>query len=185
MSKNRDRICPVEKAGSLDTRLRRLVQNPRRLLKPYLTEGMTVLDFGCGPGFFSIEIAKMVGRSGRVIAADLQDGMLRIIRDKIIGTELESRIVLHRCEANKIGLAETVDFALLFYVVHEIPDKDRFFEEITSLLNPGGRVLIVEPPFHIDKRKFEITLDTARAAGLAVTARPHLYFNKCALLTKV
>ena len=68
------RVCPVEIAGHLDNRIRRWVQNPQKILEPYVEEGMVVLDIGCGPGFFSIDMAKMVGRSGRVIAADLQEG---------------------------------------------------------------------------------------------------------------
>ena len=60
MSKNDNiRVCPAELAGTLDNPLRRLFQNPERILKPYLTRGMTVLDLGCGPGYFSIEIAKL------------------------------------------------------------------------------------------------------------------------------
>jgi ubiquinone/menaquinone biosynthesis C-methylase UbiE len=70
------------------------LQNPRKILGPYIKEGMTVLDVGCGPGFFSIELAQMVGKSGRVIASDLQEGMLRKLREKIQGTEFEERITL-------------------------------------------------------------------------------------------
>ena len=56
--------CPVEMAGSLDFRLRRQFQNPQKILAPYIREGMTALDMGCGPGFFSIDMAQMVGKSG-------------------------------------------------------------------------------------------------------------------------
>jgi len=67
-----DLVCPVEKAGILDNRLRRLVQDPKIILKPYLKEGMIALDVGCGPGYFSLDMARMVGKTGRVIACDLQ-----------------------------------------------------------------------------------------------------------------
>jgi len=100
----KNRVCPVTLARFLDNRIRRWLQDPRKILRPYIKEGMTVLDVGCGPGFFSIELARMVGKSGRVIASDLQEGMLRKLRDKIRGTELEERITLHRCEKNKLGL---------------------------------------------------------------------------------
>ena len=71
------RVCPVALSGSLDNRIRRWLQNPEKILRPYITEGMAVLDVGCGPGFFSLEMARMVGKSGRVIAADMQEGMLQ------------------------------------------------------------------------------------------------------------
>jgi len=185
MSNRSNRICPVEKADSLDTKTRRLFQNPRRILKPYIKSGMAVLDFGCGPGFFTLDMARMVGPSGRVIAADLQEGMLRIVRDKINGTELENRIILHKCEPDKIGLTDNVDFALLFYIVHEIPHKDKFFQEIAALLKPQGRAFIVEPPFHVNKQAFQTTLDKARAAGLEITASSNMFFKRHALLIKV
>ena len=77
MSDGNKRVCPVERAGSLDNRFRRWLQDPRKILSPHIKEGMTVLDLGCGPGYFTIDIAQMVGKSGRVIAADLQEGMLK------------------------------------------------------------------------------------------------------------
>ena len=120
MTENKnDKVCPVEKAGVLDNFLRRLLQNPQKILKPYISKGMKVLDFGCGPGIFSVEMAKMVGDSGKVIAADLQDGMLEKVRQKIKGTELEKRIELHECESVKIGVTEKLNFLLVFYVVND------------------------------------------------------------------
>ena len=70
MDNDNNRVCPVELANSLDSKIRRWIQNPRRILAPYIKEGMTVLDVGCGPGFFSVEMAKMVGNKGKVIAAE-------------------------------------------------------------------------------------------------------------------
>ena len=184
MKDRKDRICPVEKADSLDTRFRRWFQNPKKILKPYIKEGMTVLDLGCGPGFFSVELAQLVGSSGKVIAADLQKGMLEKLKEKIKETELEKRITLHKCEEDKIGLTENVDFVLTFYVVHEIPDKDKLFAEIETLLKPNGQILIVEPPFHVSKPVFENTIQKAKAAGFAEVERPKVLFNKAAVFRK-
>ncbi|NOY22761.1 MAG: class I SAM-dependent methyltransferase [Acidobacteria bacterium] len=184
MSNRNNRICPVERAGSLDTRIRRWTQNPQRILGPYIEEGMTALDIGCGPGFFSVDMARMVGKSGRVIASDLQEGMLQKVRDKIRGTELEERITLLLCKENKIGVSEQVDFVLLFYVVHEVPDKESLFNEITTILRPNGQVFMVEPPFHVSKKAFEDTIKKANDAGLTVVERPRLFLNKAVLLKK-
>ena len=184
MSDRRNRVCPVERAGHLDNRIRRWLQNPQTILGPYIEKGMTVLDVGCGPGFFSIEMAKMVGNSGRVIASDLQEGMLQKVRDKIKGSELEKRITLHLCGANKIGISETVDFVLLFYMVHEVPNKESFFHEIGTLLKQNGQVLIVEPPLHVSKTAFAETVQKARDVGLTDTKGPSMLFHKTAILKK-
>ena len=91
MNKNiKTSVCPVEKSGMLDNRFRKLFQNPRKILKPFIKEGMVVLDLGCGPGFFSIEIARLLNKSGTVICADLQDGMLDVVREKIKGSDNEN-----------------------------------------------------------------------------------------------
>jgi ubiquinone/menaquinone biosynthesis C-methylase UbiE len=184
MSDQGRRVCPVERAGSLDNRIRRWLQNPQKILKPYIEEGMTVLDVGCGPGFCSIDMAQMVGKSGRVIAADLQEGMLQKVRDKIKGTELEERITVHKCEETKIGVSEYVDFVLLFYMVHEIPKKEEFFNEIRKILRPNGQVLIVEPPFHVSKTAFEETVRKAKEVGFTDMEGPNVLLSKTVLLKK-
>jgi ubiquinone/menaquinone biosynthesis C-methylase UbiE len=180
----KNRVCPVKIAGCLDNRFRRWLQDPQKILRPYIKEGMTVLDVGCGPGFFTVDMALMVGKSGRVIAADLQAGMLQKLKEKIQGTELEERIVLHECEKNKLGLSGGVDFVLAFYVVHEIPNQEDFFNEIKSILKPNGQVLIVEPPFHASKRVFEETIGKARDAGFTIAEQPKMFLNKAVLLQK-
>jgi SAM-dependent methyltransferase len=57
--------------------LRRLLENPMRLLGPHVQAGTTVLDLGCAPGFFTLPLARMVGPASRVIALDVQPRMLR------------------------------------------------------------------------------------------------------------
>lgn len=182
MKDAKHRVCPVKRAGSLDNRIRKWLQDPRRILGPYIKEGMVVLDVGCGPGFFSVDIAGMVGKSGRVIACDLQDGMLQKLRKKVEGTELEKRITLHKCEKDRLGLSDVVDFVLAFYVIHEIPNQEGFFREIQSILRPNGEVLIVEPPFHASKKEFDETIRIARDIGLVAVEGPRIFLNKVLLL---
>jgi ubiquinone/menaquinone biosynthesis C-methylase UbiE len=184
MKDKKDRICPVERADSLDNRLRRWIQNPRRILRPYISEGMTVLDFGCGPGYFTVDIAQMVGPGGHVIAADLQEGMLQKLEGKIKGTDLENNIVLHKCAEDKIGISEQVDFVLTFYVLHELPDQAAYFKEIASILKPGGRVFIVEPPFHVSKSDFLKINNLARENGFIPEKGPGIFLNKTLMLKK-
>jgi ubiquinone/menaquinone biosynthesis C-methylase UbiE len=184
VKEEKNRVFPVEKAGSLENRFRRWLQNPQKILKPYIEQGMTVLDIGCGPGFFSIDMAQMVGKSGRIIAADLQEGMLQKMKDKIRGTELEKRITLHRTEKNKIGVSEEVDFVLAFYVLHEMPDQKDFFEELKSILRPDGQALIVEPPFRVSKKAFEETIKQAVDAGFTPVKGPKVFLSKTIVLKR-
>ncbi|MHB8808995.1 MAG: class I SAM-dependent methyltransferase [Desulfobulbaceae bacterium] len=139
---------------------------------------------GCGPGFFTLEIARLVGPAGRVIASDLQEGMLAKILAKIRGSGLAPRITLHRCREGRIGVSEQVDFVLAFYMVHEVPDQAAFFREIHSLLRPGGQVLVVEPPLHVSNKDFTATLATARTAGFTTAPGPKVLLSKTAILRK-
>ncbi|MCJ8500263.1 class I SAM-dependent methyltransferase [Desulfatitalea alkaliphila] len=178
-------VCPVQRAGSLDSSIRRWFQNPRKILAPYIHEGMVALDVGCGPGFFTVALADMVGDAGRVVACDLQDEMLLKLRAKIDETPQQDRITLHKCEADRIGVTGRVDFVLAFYVLHEIPDQLGFFEEMRSILLPVGHVLVVEPPFHVSRKAFNATIGRALETGFATVAAPRILFSKTALLQLV
>ena len=177
-----NRVCPVERAGGLDTLLRRLIQNPHRLLKLYLHNGMTVLDMGCGPGFFTIPMAEMVGPTGRVIAADLQQGMLDLVRKKVQTKPLKDRITLHLCQPMDSGIKTKVDFILAFYLVHEVPNQEMFFSEMAATLKPGGQFLIVEPIFHVSRSDFLATIHFAHTSGLIEKHHPRIFMSRSVLL---
>lgn len=176
------RVCPVEHTGSLDNVFRKWIHNPKKLLGEYVKEGMVVLDIGCGPGLYSVEMAKMVGKSGSVVAVDLQEGMLQKLKDKIQGIEIEKIITLHRCKENEIGISEKIDFALAFYMVHEVPDQEKFFEEIKSILKPNGNFLIIEPKFHVSKQAFEETIEKAITIGFEPIKKPKVFFSRAVVL---
>jgi ubiquinone/menaquinone biosynthesis C-methylase UbiE len=180
---NKNRVCPVELSRGLDSIVRRWIQNPEKILAPYITQGMSVLDVGCGPGFFSIEIAEMVGATGKVFAADLQEGMLQRVRSKVKGTEAEKRITVIKCDPGKINATEMVDFILAFYVVHEVPDKNSFFKQLRNILKGDGQFLLVEPKlFHVSRKDFEATISIAENNGFKVCNGPKLRFSWSALL---
>jgi ubiquinone/menaquinone biosynthesis C-methylase UbiE len=177
------RICSWKIAFALDNPVRRLIHNPQKILGGYIEPGQTVLDLGCGPGTFSIAMAKMVGESGKVIAVDVQEEMLQLVRKKAAQQGLESRIVTCRSDPDRIGLSEKVDFALAFYMVHEVPNAEAFLKEVACMLKPKGKLLIVEPKMHVSAAAFEKTIDIARQAGLSPITEPKIRFSRCKLLS--
>jgi ubiquinone/menaquinone biosynthesis C-methylase UbiE len=183
MDNQRSRVCPVGLASSLESNIRRWLQDPQKILSPFVERGMTVLDIGCGPGFFSIDMAKMVGSTGTVVSADLQDGMLHKLSTKIRGTELEGRIHLVKCERDKINVSEKIDFGLAFWMVHEVPDKESFFRQLKAVLNNKAKILLVEPKlFHVSRKEFEATTSLAEHAGFVVSRGPQLLLCWSAVL---
>lgn len=177
-----DKVCSAEHAGVLDNWLRRLLQNPDKILRGLITDGQTAIDVGCGPGVFTLAMAKLAGEKGCVIAADLQQEMLDKVRAKAREAHLESRIRFHKCESDKIGLDTTVDFALAFYMVHEVPDPEAFLREIYSFIKPGGKLFLVEPKFHVSASAFAKTVDLATKIGFKKIGKPRISFSRAVLL---
>ncbi|HET6454234.1 MAG TPA: methyltransferase domain-containing protein [Armatimonadota bacterium] len=178
------KVCPARRAGVLDNRGRKLLQNPDKILAKLVQPGQRVLDIGCGPGFFSLAMARIVGEEGLVIAADLQQEMLDRLRRHARADGLEPRIQLHRCQTDRIGLDETVDFALVFYMIHEVPDTEAFLREMHCILRSGGGLLLVEPKFHVSASSFRSTVDLACAIGFKATAEPRIFLSRSVLLKR-
>jgi len=183
-STEKNKVCSVERARVLDISLRKLIHNPNKMLKPFIKEGMTVMDLGCGPGFFTFEMAKLVGPTGKVTAVDLQDGMIEIVRKKITNSILEKNIELHKCQNDKIGLSKTFDFILIFYMLHEVPDQSIFLQEVFSLLNPGGIVLISEPKFHVTESDFDKSKKILRNIGFEIIEEPKVFFSRSVVIKR-
>ena len=166
------RVCPHTISFFLDNWFRKLIQNPKRIVGPYIKEGDTIIDMGCGPGFFSIEMAKMVCKNGRVIAVDLQEKMITHVKRKAVKHGVHDRMEFHQCAAERIGLSLKADFILAYYMVHETPSLENFFQEIAGLLNQGGQMLVVEPRFHVNKAMFAETREEGEKAGLRAVDFP-------------
>ena len=104
----------------------------------YVQEGMTAMDVGCGMGHFSIGMANLVGKSEKVIAVDLQQKMLDVMLKRVRRAGVADRIIPHRCETGNIDVSETADFILAFWMVHEVANQKDFFNQLKSVLAPGG-----------------------------------------------
>jgi ubiquinone/menaquinone biosynthesis C-methylase UbiE len=178
-------ICPSELAGGLDNSFRRLLHNPQKILRPFIKEEMTILDVGCGPGFFSVEMAKMLNGTGKLIAADVQEGMLDKIRKKIKGTDLEQRIELHKSDYDNIGVAEKVDFVLAFWMVHEVRNQKKFFEELMSILKPNGLIFIIEPKIHVPQKAFTAMVNMLKESGFTIIESSKVFFSRTIVLTNI
>lgn len=178
-------ICSHKMAFMLDNWVRKLFQNPRRIIGEYINEGDTAIDLGCGPGFFSIEMARLVGSKGKVIAADLQEEMLEHVKRKTAAKNLTGRIEFHRCKSDRIGLQldKKADFILAFYMVHETPNPAAFFEEVKLLLSKGGKFLVVEPRMHVNREMYGKMIEWAENAGFHLLDTPGKKGGHSALFT--
>lgn len=178
-------VCPWWLGPLLTIPLRRWVQDPARILAPYVQEGMTVLEPGPGMGFFTLDLARLAGDSGRVIAVDLQPRMLKGLMRRAAKAGVEGRIETRVAEPARMGIADLkaqVDFALAFAMVHELPSASDFFAELAPCLKPGGIVLMVEPAGHVPDEVFAAQVKAGEAAGLTMTERPKIWRSLTAVL---
>ncbi len=181
-------VFSAKNAAHLDTRLRRFIYRPDRLAERYVKPGDRVLDFGCGPGFFTREFAKRAGENGQVFSEDLQEEMLGIVRGKMETEGLLSRVTLHQCRPDSINLPAdlngTFDAAFTIFVVHEVPDPVKLFQEIALLLKPGGTLFYTEPPIIVSGKEYRKNLEFAEEAGLRLVERRWYFVNRAAVLKK-
>ena len=119
--------------------LRRILQKPHTFLPQLVKEGMTVAEIGCGTGFYTIELARLVGAGGKVFAVDLQAEMLDLAGKRAQKANLGERIEFIQCSKEKIELPARVDFALTMWVVHEATHRVNFIRQIEKILKPHGR----------------------------------------------
>lgn len=169
------RVCPWWKGYLLLSPLRRLRESPSKMLRPWVREGMTVLEPGPGMGFFTLDLARLVGPSGRVVAVDLQERMLTRLRRRARRRGLADRIELRLGHGESLGIDDLlgrVDLCVAIHVTHEMPDAGLFFREVGGALTGGGEVLLVEPPDHVSETELDEMLVAAEEGGLEVVRRP-------------
>jgi ubiquinone/menaquinone biosynthesis C-methylase UbiE len=177
-------ICPWWLAYTFDNPLRRYFHDPQVILMPYLRGGMTAIDLGCGMGYFSRAMAKIVGDAGKVISLDLQTEMLAITRKRAEKDGVARRIQFLLAKEDDLGVTELVDFALAFWMVLEVADTQNFFRQTYRILKPEGTFLIAEPKMHVTQAQFDAMLPFAAEAGFHITAAPSIRLSRSVVCKK-
>ena len=169
------KVCPPWVGYVLLNPLRKFFENPKKIFGPFVREGMIVLEPGCGMGYFTLPLARMVGAQGRVVAAEIQDKMLSVLSRRARRAGLLDRLDLRHIKEDGLGVGDLsgkVDFTAAIHVVHEVPDQTVFFKEVWKALKPGGKLLVIEPKGHISQKEFEKTVATATEVGFSPDAFP-------------
>lgn len=183
--KNALHVCPPWMTWTLINPFRNLTQDPRKILRPFVKEGDTVLDVGCGPGYFATAMAGLVGEHGLVIAADIQEWMLERVRRRAKKAGLSERVRVHLARPDGLDIgSDRVDFALAFWMAHEVPDKEGLFAEILACLAAGGTLLLVEPRMHVNAKAFAAIAGIAERSGFISAGPVSIRLSRAALLRK-
>ena len=132
-------------AGWLDRPEREAEEAPSKAIAALdIPAGAVVADVGAGSGYYTVRLSRVVGSSGRVVATDLQAGMLDIIRAKIAREKLTNvELVLGRAD-DPVLPANTFDLVLMVDVYHELASPQVFVRKLKDALKPDGRLVLIE-----------------------------------------
>ncbi len=110
-----------------------------------LRQGHKVLDLAGGTGDLSLKFSNLVGKSGQVVLADINEAMLRVGRDRIIDKGQSENISIAQVNAEVLPFADnTFDCVCIAYGLRNVTDKDKALASMQRVLKPGGRLLVLE-----------------------------------------
>ena len=95
---------------------------------------------------------------------------------------LADRIYAHLCRADELEIEDRIDFILAFWMVHEVPDRKKFFNNLKSVLGVEGKILIAEPKMHVTLGDLKKTVELAQSCGWHCIETPEIRLSHAALL---
>jgi ubiquinone/menaquinone biosynthesis C-methylase UbiE len=174
-------VCPWWIRFVLFTNLRRSLDKPEQLLSEWVKPGMVVADIGCGTGYLTLPLARLVGEKGKVVAIDLQPRMLHTVHVAAEKEGLEKQIVFQLAQANSPGKLPSLDFAVSSWMLHEVHDPRPLLKEIRQALQPGGKYLFIEPILHVSTNAFKQSCALIESAGFKLEEHPAVALSHAAL----
>jgi SAM-dependent methyltransferase len=157
--------------------IRQLLEPPEKLVEPFVQPGMTVVEPGCGFGFVSLELARLVGEEGKVISVDLEPRAVERLKKRARRAGLVRRMEIRSCGSQDLGLTnykDQVDLIAVIHTLHEFEDLPGFLAQAAALLKPSGRLLVVEPKGHVKPVSFQAELACCKLAGFDVLEMPEM-----------
>ncbi|MGC8843353.1 MAG: class I SAM-dependent methyltransferase [bacterium] len=122
-----------------------------------IEKGKHIVDFGCGPGVFTIPIARFIGKEGIVYAVDKNEGYLKDLEQMAKEEELENIRILKVEDEGNIPLpSASVDIFLLFDVLHHL-NWGKIFPEVKRIIKREGKICVY-PHHHLDREQLEEAL---------------------------
>ena len=135
----------VAGAPWLDRPEREAEEQPTRAVEALrLRRGMVVADVGAGSGYYTVRLSRAVGRDGRVVATDVQPGMLDLIRKKLDRDKLTNVSLVQGAVDDPNLPAGTFDMILMVDVYHELAAPQAFVRKLRTALKPDGRLVLIE-----------------------------------------
>jgi ubiquinone/menaquinone biosynthesis C-methylase UbiE len=157
---------------SFGFKIRNFFNPPANILEEVKIEpGSYILDYGCGPGSYSIAAAELAGRSGKVYALDIHPLAIKKVKGIASKRQLENiETIYSDC---RTGLSEnSIDIVLLYDVFHDLGGPNAVLEELYHILKPGG--ILSFSDHHMKEHEFMAKI-TARGLFRLLKKNKHTY----------
>ena len=157
-------------------KIRDFFSPPEKLLKEAgIKPGSHVLDYGCGPGSYSLAAARLIGTKGKVYALDLHLRAIESVQAKATKKGLSNIETIHSNCAT--GLEDSsVDVALLFDIYHEIENPDEIMKELHRVMKPNAVLLFSD--HHLEKQDIPSKITRNGLFGLQKKVKKIYIFSK-------
>ena len=170
LNRGRGAPCPASLPWLVDNPLRRPCVRPV-LDRVGIHPGERVLELGPGPGVFTVEAARRVGPTGRLIVVDIQPRMIAHVEKRVREAGL-TNVETHVADAHHLPLEdESVDRAFLVGVLPEILDQARALAELHRVIKPSGLLSVTEEFLDPDYPFAFETIRRVKAAGFRLERR--------------
>jgi len=131
-------------------KIRDYIMDPQKAIKPIIQEGDYILDYGCGPGSYTIFAAKLVGDKGRVYAVDIHPIAIKMVNNKAQKENLKNiEAIQSDCDTKLPD--EHIDKVLLFDLLHDLSNPNEVLKELHRVLKNNGTLFISD--HHLKKDK--------------------------------
>ncbi|MHA2013434.1 MAG: class I SAM-dependent methyltransferase, partial [Candidatus Helarchaeota archaeon] len=122
-----------------------------------IKKGSIILDYGCGPGSFSIAAAQLVGNTGKVYALDILPIAIEYVKKKAERKKLTNiETIISNCDT---GLNDgSVDIIFLFDILHDLKDPNKIITELFRILKVNGILSISD--HHLNQEKIDLIINS-------------------------
>jgi ubiquinone/menaquinone biosynthesis C-methylase UbiE len=164
-----------------DSALRRKIHPPELVVqRSGITEGMHILEVGCGSGAITTHAARAVGQRGKVYALDIQQKMLQQLEHKLSQPDNQDlkNVELFKSSAYELPFDDNaLDLVYMVAVLPEVPDKQRTLQEVRRVLKINGSLAVTEFWIDPDYPLRSTTITWGKRAGFVVEKKFGNFWN--------
>lgn len=170
---------------AFDRTLRPVLYDAERIVRPFVAPGDRVADIGCGTGYFSPALSRLIGPAGELLLVDAQEEMLRRAVEKVHrDPTARAKVTGVMVSGGDLQLPREIDFALMSWMLHEVEEPEAYWRSLRHSIRPAGKVLVIEPLIHVSADRWESELVPATDFGFRRRDVGGILFSRAAVLTR-